>query len=185
MKILVSLTALALSLTLLVPAHAGRDHDRDRDRDRGWDRGHHHSHDYRDKGIRFKRDTVRLDLPVHVHGKARMDLKRMIRRQHGINPNHYRLVRVVVRGHDIPRDRRDGFARLRVGDYVSDRVSLDGRTRISAPRAYRHADWRLRVRGGRVHNVRVVLEPRRLDYARRAYRRAGHWNFDRAYTWRW
>ena len=141
MKTLVSLTALALSVTLLAPAHAGRDHDRERDRDRSWDRDHRHSqHDawhYRDKDIRFNRDLVRLDIPVHVRGKARMDLKRLIRREHGINPNHYRLVRVVVRGHDIPRDRREGFARLRVGDYVSDRVSLDGRTRIKAPRAHR------------------------------------------------
>lgn len=112
---------------------------------------------YYDRGKQHRNGNVRLDIPVHFRGDGRLKLKQLVRQYHGVNADDYRLVRVVVDSHG----RRDGAARLRVGQRVSDLAYLgNGRTVLQAPNSRANGRWILKLDDARVSNVRVVMEPR-------------------------
>jgi hypothetical protein len=118
-----------------------------------------------------------LDLPVRVRGDGRIKLKRLAQRQHGIDLDHYRLVKVVVNN----RGRHGGAAQLRVGSYSTDYVRLDqGRSVIHPPRHGVNGKWILRLDDARVNNVRLVLEPRHRNYAQRGKHRARNRNYNQS-----
>jgi len=134
------------------------------------DRGHHRSHERRHhQRHRFNhRDVVRIDIPVRIRGDERVHLRRLLRSYYNINPDHYRLRKVVV---DSRGRHHHASARLKVGGHVSDRTLLErGRNHLRAPR-YSNGRWVLGLRNARVNNIRVVLEPRqhlaRQDHPRR------------------
>lgn len=167
-------TLIALTLTAGLSALPVAAEQKDRhERTRGADRTHQeHRHETRDDTRRARDRTqtdhraggerIRLDLPVHLHGKARVDLKRLIRRHYDINPNRYRLVKVVVNN----RNPRNATARLRVGHHNTGEQWLrPGRNHLRAPDGARRAEWRLGMRRAVVNNIRVVLEPRSREYA--------------------
>lgn len=116
---------------------------------------HHYGKHHRADGVRHH-ERIRLDIPVRIRGNERIKLRRLLSNYYGINPRHYRLKKVVVDN----RSRRDAYARLRVGDQITDARYLSrGRTHLRAPR---HSDgrWVLAVRDARINNIRVVLEPK-------------------------
>lgn len=100
---------------------------------------------------------LRVDIPVRLRGDSRLPLKRMLRREHGIDPSQYRLVKVVVNTYG----RYQGAASLRVGDRATGYQYLNrGRNHIQAPRGHRNERWLLNIADTKVSNVRLVLEPR-------------------------
>ncbi len=132
-------------------------------------RGYHSKHERRHHERRHfnKHDVVRLDIPVRIRGDERVHLRRLLKNYYNINPDHYRLRKVVVDS----RGRHDyASARLKVGGEVSDRTRLErGKNHLRAPR-YSNGRWVLGLRNARVNNIRVVLEPRQR-YARHEHPR--------------
>ena len=118
-------------------------------------------------------DPRRIDIPVRIRGDERVPLRRLLRKRYDINPNHYNLRKVVVFN-----DGRHASARLRVGDYVSERRHLHyGRNQLWAPR---HSDgrWTLGLSDARVDHIRVVLEPKKQLAAHRypyRWKRQSRW----------
>lgn len=128
-----------------------------------------------DRRGHFAQGPLRLDLPVRVRGDGRIKLKRLAQHQHGIDLDHYRLVKVVVnnRGH------HGGAAQLRVGGYTTDFVHLNqGRSVIHPPRHGVNGKWILRLDDARVNNVRLVLEPRHRNYAQMGKHGGKHRNYN-------
>ena len=107
-------------------------------------------------------DVIRLDLPVRVRGDGRVHLKRLLVDHYGVNPDQYRLRKVVVtnRGKGGNRGHRYAAARLHVGGQIVDHVTLQrGKNDLQAPR-HTNGRWILGLDNARVDNIRVVLEPR-------------------------
>jgi len=155
--------------------YSDRRHDRRHDRkDRRHNRreNHHEDRGYNDhnygkhRNKHRARDVLRLDIPVHVRGSARIPLRQAIRSQYDIDLTNYRLRKVVVDNYGQHR----GYAKLQTGHRNSGRVALNnGRTHVRAPR-YTDGRWNLKLRHARVDNIRVVLEPRhRVTHSRRAH----------------
>ncbi|MFT7654007.1 MAG: hypothetical protein ACI9UU_003123 [Candidatus Azotimanducaceae bacterium] len=165
MKTLISTLIVTAAVITALPASAdnqGRDRDRYDDQ-----RSIDQRYDENRKGHRAQ-GPLRLDLPVRVRGDGRIKLKRLAQRQHGIDLDHYRLVKVVVNN----RGRHGGAAQLRVGSYSTDYVRLDqGRSVIHPPRHGVNGKWILRLDDARVNNVRLVLEPRHRNYVQRGNHR--------------
>jgi len=123
-----------------------------------WTQQHHHARRVRHEHPHFsRRNVLRLDLPVHLRGDHRVGLKRMLKRHYRINPDHYRLKRVVI---DHGRGHR-GSAHLRVGRNIVDETRLhSGANHLRTGRYDQGRRWVLGLRNARVNNIRVVLEPR-------------------------
>ena len=116
-------------------------------------RGHGKQH--RSDHVR-QHEVIRLDVPVRIRGDERIHLRRLLSNYYGINPRHYRLKKVVVNN----RSRRNAYARLRVGNSVTDvRYLSRGKNHLRAPR-YSDGRWVLGVRDARINNIRLVLEPK-------------------------
>lgn len=179
------LLATTLGLALAFPVLADRDHhdndrhDRKKSSKHKYADHYDHKHKYRNRGYRddsqrhyrsdhYRGERIRLDLPVNLRGKVRVNLKRLIQRNHHINPNHYRLVKVVLNNHTYNR----GIARLRAGSFDSQRTYLSaGRNPIKVPSVSGHASWKMHFRHVDIDNIRVVLEPRRGIRDHRKYRK--------------
>ena len=178
MKVLTTLmlsTALVTSTAALADDYRGKSHRGDyktheykryhgddqryyRKQDRKHDKHKQHEHFAGAHGV------LRLDIPVRVRGDERIKLRQLVRNRYGIDTKHYRLRAVVVNN----RARHNGFARLRTGDEVSRKTYLErGENRIRAPRSGQHGKWVLRVDNARINNIRVILEPRRQQFADR------------------
>lgn len=157
------------------------DHKRerkDRVEQRNYDnRGYDHKRERRHEQRRHfnKRDVVRLDIPVRIRGDERVHLRRLLRNHYNIDPNNYRLRKVVV---DSRGRNHYASARLKVGGQMADRTRLErGKNHLRAPR-YSNGRWVLGLNNARVNNIRVVLEPRKR-YARHDHPR--RWM---QYNWR-
>ena len=100
--------------------------------------------------------TVRLN--YDANGDGQIGLKRMLRSQHGIDPNEWRIRSVNVRH----KSRREACADLTVGGRSTGPVYLrKGITTIVAPRGDRDGRWVLGFENVKLRDVAVVLEPRR------------------------
>lgn len=149
--------------------HRGHDHAKDRRNDRRYDRRHKGHQD------KYQPRRIRLDLPLHIRGDARIRIGKLIRRQYGLDLADYRLVKVVVNN----RSRYDAGAAIRVGKRRTGYIPLDrGRNHIPAPRGAGWGSWVLKLDNVRTNNVRVVIEPRH-QYARHTHR--DRWNDHRAW----
>lgn len=112
-----------------------------------------------------RRNVIRLDIPVHVCGSARINLNRHLRRNFDIDPHQYRLRKVVVHN----RSRHHGHAALNAGGIRTKTAIHRGANHLHAPAA--HGRWMLRLNNARVNHVTVVLEPRRFAYVDRSNHR--------------
>lgn len=100
---------------------------------------------------------VTLRLNYDANGSGSIPLKRMLRNQHGIDTNNWRIRSVNVRH----KSRRTAHARLNVGANSTRDVYLRrGITTIAAPRGRSDGQWVLGFRNAKVRDVAVVLEPR-------------------------
>ena len=159
MKILITTTLVAITLLSADIASAKpRDISEPRS-DRHYTDQHYTDQQYRKRHHQRQRqqksDLVRLDLPVHVRGDDRIHLRRLIR-NHGYNPNHYTLRKVVFNN----KSHRRASARLRVGNRVAfEHLYGPGKTQMRAP-AQTNGRWVLALDNARVNSVRVVLEPK-------------------------
>lgn len=100
---------------------------------------------------------VTLRLYYDANGSGRIRLKRMLRDQHGINPDDWRIRSVNIRN----KSRRDACADLTVGGRSTGPVYLrKGLTSISAPRSRSDGRWVLDFENAKVRDVAVILEPR-------------------------
>ncbi len=118
--------------------------------------------------------VVRVHIPVHVHGKERLSLRKMIQRRLRVDLDHYSLTAVVVHG-------SQGHTRLTIGRYSSPTVHLNHhKVRINAPS--KHGDrWRLHLSPDTtITAVTAILEPRQR-HAHRGYAKPG---FDLGWLWR-
>ncbi len=110
-------------------------------------------------------DPVTIRLNFDANGDGRIRLKRMLRDQHGIDPNEWRIRSVNVRH----KSRRDACADLTVGGRSTGPVNLrKGITTIVAPRGAGDGAWVLGFENAKVRDVAVVLEPLRGSRHRRA-----------------
>jgi hypothetical protein len=98
-------------------------------------------------------------------------LKRLLRDQHGINPNDWRIRSVNVRH----KSRREACADLTVGGRSTGPVYLrKGVTTLQAPRGSAHGGWLLGFENAKLRDVAVVLEPVRDGRLNRpSHRRSG------------
>ena len=150
-------------------------------RDLGYNDNRSRSYDgYHDRINRHRSPRrVSLTLRVADGGHGTIPLKRMLRHQHRIDTDRWRVRSVSVYSH---RGTRDACADLRIGRYHTGPVYLRrGVTRIDAPYGDADGHWRLNVEGARVREVTVLLEPR---HARYAYRDGGR-RYERESYWRW
>ncbi len=100
---------------------------------------------------------VTLRLNYDANGSGSIPLKRMLRNQHGIDTDNWRIRSVNVRH----RSKRTALARLNVGGRSSADVYLRrGVTTIDAPRGRADGQWVLGFRNAKVRDVAVTLEPR-------------------------
>ncbi len=151
---------------------------------RGKDRYHgKRHHDKWDRRADRHGGRLRLDIPVSVRGEEKIGLRRLVRNRYGIDTRDYRLRAVVVDNYS----HRRAAARLYTGDDYSRLTYLQrGPTRIRAPQGDQHGRWILHVDNARVSNIRVVLEPRRHEYAHRYEPPRRDWKYDRWSRWiRW
>lgn len=112
--------------------------------------------------------TVRLN--YDANGSGAIPLKRLLRDQHGINPNEWRLRSVNIRN----RSRRDACADLSIGGRSTGVIDLrSGVTSISAPRTRSDGRWVLNYENAKVRDVAVILEPRGRAHNRRDDQRVG------------
>ena len=115
-------------------------------------------------------EVLRLDLPVHVRGKGKIRLGRLINRHYNINLEHYNLRKVVVHNHS-----RYGRANLMVGGYHTSRIALHpGRNHIQAPVRDSRGHWKLALRDVYTDHIRVVLEPKYKQRHKRHYSLGEH-----------
>ena len=140
-------------------------------------RGHgkHQRHD----SVRHH-ELVRIDVPVRIRGDERIHLRRLLSDYYGINPRHYRLKKVVIDN----RSRHGAYARLRVGNQVTNARYLSrGRNHLRAPR-YGDGRWVLGVQDARINNIRLVLEPKyNWAYNDRPHRQPRPWFEDGYRRW--
>lgn len=119
---------------------------------RAYERNRHVDSRYRHSGP----VTVRLN--YDANGDGQIGLKRMLKNQHGIDPNEWRIRSVNVRH----KSRREACADLTVGGRSTGPVYLrKGITTIVAPRGDRDGRWVLGFENVKLRDVAVVLEPRR------------------------
>ena len=145
-----------------------------------------------------------LYTPVHAYEGDRVNLKRLVRRYHGVDLHGYALRSVAL--HTSGRHSRHSEATLRVGPYVThDLRTRKRRPTLTAPGTV-DGPWKLQVGYGlAVNAVTVVLDPKpgyarhhrsrsRDHYAyndhrrdgyhgshRRSYDRSYHRSYDRKY----
>jgi hypothetical protein len=105
-----------------------------------------------------RRDVIRLDIPVHVRGSARINLNRHLRHNFDIDPHQYRLRKVVVHN----RSRHHGQAVLNAGGVRTRTAIHRGANELQTATA--NGPWMLGLSNARVNRVTVVLEPRRFAY---------------------
>ncbi len=128
-----------------------------------------------DASHRHHGGALRLNLDVRTEGPTRVPLKRLLRRQHQLDVDNYRLRAVVI--HNQRRSR--GFARLSSGRFESDGYRLRGRHRVRIVAPPSDGRWQLHLSpGSRVRSVTAVLEPR----GHRGRHRGEGWRDD--YLWR-
>lgn len=106
--------------------------------------------------------TVRINYDANGDGQLR--LKRLLRDQHGINPNDWRIRSVNVRH----KSRREACADLTVGGRSTGPVYLrKGITTLQAPRGNANGGWVLGFENAKLRDVAVVLDPVRDNRANR------------------
>lgn len=115
--------------------------------------------DHRDRGdSRYRNNgpvTVRLN--YDANGSGTVSLKRLLRKQHGINSDEWRIRSVNVRN----RSRGHAYANLSVGSRSTGAINLRrGTTSIQAPSNRSDGQWVLNFRNAKVRDVAVILEPR-------------------------
>jgi len=141
-------------------------------RDHGYDDRHYYDErDYKHKRKHARSEKLRLDIPVRLRGNDRLRIGRALNRHYNIDLDHYNIRKVVFKNRS-----RNATATLRVGHYVTEPVYLDrGRNEIYAPSEGKR--WILNTNGARIHNVRVVLEPKhRYAYARKDYKKRDYYS---------
>ncbi len=154
---------LAAGFVMSAPILADHDYSRganDNARDGNSARGERHS----DSSSRRARHAnsrharpITVRLRYDANGSGQIPLKRMLRDQHGIVPDDWRIRSVKVRN----RTRRDARADLTVGGRTTGAVRLRrGITSIAAPRSRSDGRWVLGFDNAKVRDVAVILEPR-------------------------
>lgn len=105
---------------------------------------------------------VTLRLRYDANGDGSIRLRRMLRNQHGIDSNDWRIRSVNIRN----KTRRASCADLSVGGRSTGPVNLRrGITTIVAPRGRHDGRWVLNFENAKVRDVAVVLEPRNNRHA--------------------
>jgi len=119
---------------------------------------HRHSGRYSDRYDNNRRSgPVTIRLRYDANGSGRIPLKRLLRNQHGIDADNWRIRSVNVRH----KSKRTAHARLNVGGHSTRDVYLRrGTTTIFAPRGDANGRWVLGFRNAKVRDVAVTLEPR-------------------------
>lgn len=127
-------------------------------------------------GARRQAHPVTLRVRVKGDGDGTIRLKRLLRHQHDIDTDDWRIRQVNV----YSKGRRDACADLRVGNFSTGPVLLRrGVTRIQAPHSVRDGHWKLEVENARIREIAIVLEPKRGDYRNARYDR--DYRYDRGY----
>ena len=149
--------ALACVIALSAPAFADRYSDV-----RSYDHGRSGlstvDHNYRsDSGYtRNHSGPITLRLNYDANGDGRIGLRGLLERQHGINPDNWRIRSVNVR-HKSKRPARAG---LSIGGRTTGAVYLrKGITTLHAPRGRTNGRWMLGYKNIKLRDVAVTLEP--------------------------
>lgn len=179
MKASITSGAMILAMSLSIgamgaAADGGNKHDRqykqsDRYEERDYKRDRKR-HDRR----RHRAETVRLNVPLRIHGSKEIRLSRILSYHHGIDTNRYTLKKVVLHnGAAYPKSR----ARVYVGRQSSGKYLHDGANHIEAPAGYGDR-WTVRVKHAHLNRMTVVLEPkpRYVGHRPNRYKRN---------SWRW
>jgi|GEM_PF-2940083 len=149
-----------------------------------YSRSNRYNDDYRYSNRRSEGHSYRHQGPVTVrlsydaNGDGRIRLKRMLRDQHGIDANDWRIRAVNIRN----KSRYEACADLSVGGRSTGPVFLRrGLTTIDAPRGRSDGRWVLGFENAKVRDVAVILEPRRESRNTRSNSRSH--KRDDGYAW--
>lgn len=112
--------------------------------------------------------SFRIEVPITVHGPERINLERLVERQHNIDLDHYDMHSLVLYAE---RRHSDGEASLKIGGYSSPYVyiSEEWAGHVIPPPVRNGRDWRLNIGPGVfVTGIVMDLSPRT------AYRNHGY-----------